>query len=187
MPATCPSCGVAVVPGYARCPKCHTALPRRAQTNVEGGTSLEPPRRVPLPAVIGAGVVGLALIVWLGVRGSHDKKPVYTKTTSQTLGPAPTETEPTLAPGAPTATAPAPPSVPSADSVASGLERTLKRQRLWANVSVSGSRVEVRSGSCSDPAIQAPIAEAAPALKAAGLTSLRCVEESGSVVFTREL
>ncbi len=73
------------------------------------------------------------------------------------------------------------------DDVAAGLERTLQRQRLWSKVSVSGSRVEVRSGSCSDQAIQAPIAEAAPAFKAAGLTSLRCVEESGSVVFTREL
>ena len=185
MSATCPSCGVAVVPGYMRCPKCHSPLPRRAQTNVEGGTSLEPPRRVPLPAVIGAGVVGLALIVWLGVRGSH-KTPA---TEPATTAPAATTANPgvTLAPGAPAPPTTTRPAAPSPDDVASDLERTLQRQQLWSKVSVIGSRVEVRSNSCSDQAIQGPITAAAASFKAAGLTSLGCVEESGSVVFTREL
>jgi hypothetical protein len=181
----CPKCGVAVVPGYARCPKCHAPLPRRVQTNVEGGTALDQPRRIPLPAVIGAGVVGVALIIWLGVRGSHDTKPTgaapATAPTSAVANPGVT-----LAPAAPVATS-AKPAGPSPDDVASQLEKTLQRQRLWSKVSVIGSRVDVRSGSCSDQAIQAPIAAAAGGLKAAGLTSLRCVEESGSVVFTREL
>ncbi len=185
MAATCPSCGVAVVPGYARCPKCHAVLPKRAQTSVEGGTSLEPPRSVPLPAIIAAGAVGLGLILWLGLRGSHPKKPAATEVPAPTVQ---TTTDPgvALAPGAP-APATNQPSAPSPDAVAADLERTLQRQRLWAKVSVVGSRIDVRSGSCSDQAIQAPIAQAASALKAAGLTSLRCVEESGSVVFTREL
>jgi hypothetical protein len=184
MPATCPSCGVAVVPGYARCPKCHASLPQRAQTSVEGGTALEPPRRIPLPAVIGAGVIGLAVIIWLGTRGSHQEKPAPKPTVA---APAPTTTAPTvtLAPGAPPPTAA--PTHPSPDAVANELARTLQHQQLWSSVTVTGSRVEVRSNSCSDKAMQGQIAAAAPSMRAAGLTSLRCVEESGSVVFTRDL
>jgi hypothetical protein len=182
--ATCPSCGVAVVPGYMRCPKCHAGLPQRAQTNVEGGTALEPPRRIPLPAVIGAGVVGLAVIVWLGVRGSHDTKPAP-KPAPAAQPTAAATPQVTLEPAAPPPTAQ--PTAPSPDQVAGELQRTLQHQQLWSKVSVIGSRVEVRSSSCGDKAIQAPIAAAATSMKAAGLTSLRCVEESGSVVFTREL
>lgn len=185
MPGTCPACGVAVVPGYARCPKCHAALPKRAQTNVEGGTSLEPPRRVPLPAVIGVGVIGLALIIWLGMRGSHDKKPPAPATVTAPTAPVVTN-DVTLAPAAPAPTVTRP-AAPDPGAIAADLERTLQRQRLWSKVTVIGSRVDVRSGSCSDQAIQAPIAAAAGSMKAAGLTSLRCVEESGTVVFTREL
>jgi len=184
--SACPKCGVAIVPGYARCPKCHAVLPKRTQTSVQGGTSLESGRRVPLPAIIAAGVLGLGLIIWLGARGSHDRKPVETKpnTTQVHVEAAPVTT---LADGVPATAAPSRPAAPSPDAVAGELERTLQRQRLWSRVTVTGTRVEVRSGSCGDPAIQGPIGEAAPTLKAAGLTSLRCVEQSGSVVFTREL
>lgn len=183
----CPACGVAVLPGYARCPKCRAALPRRAATSVEGGTAVEPPRRIPLPAVIAAGALGLGAIIWLGVRGGgkHDAAPQRITTTP---GPAatPQPAQPALAPGA-DVPPPQRPSGPSANDVAADLERTLKRQRLWSTVSVTGTRVDIRGGSCGDAAIQAPIAAAAGAFKAAGLTTLRCVEQSGAVVFTREL
>ena len=40
MSAVCPKCGVAVVPGYVKCPKCQAALPKlRAPTMAAGGTS----------------------------------------------------------------------------------------------------------------------------------------------------
>jgi hypothetical protein len=159
--------------------------PRRITTKVEGGTSLEQPRSgLPLPAIIGAGVVGLAVIIWLGVRGGHESKAAPTRAPVVATQPAPSATP--LAPAAPAAE-PTQPRGPNADVLASELQRTLQRQRLWSTVAISGVRIDVRSGSCSDPAIQGPIASAAPRLKAAGLTTLRCVEESGSVVFTRDL
>lgn len=181
----CPACGVPVVPGYARCPRCHGVLPQRPATTVEGGTAVDPPRRIPLAAVIGAGVVGLAVILWLGLRGGgDDTKPPAPAPAPAAAAPAP-PARPDLAP-APDLP-PERPRARSADDVAADLERTLKRQRLWSTVSVTGARVEVRSGSCSDPAIQAPIAAATAGFKAAGLTRLRCVEQSGAVVFTRDL
>jgi hypothetical protein len=182
----CPACGVAVVPGYARCPKCHASLPRLV-AHVEGGTALEPPRRVPLPAVIGAGVVGLAVIIWLGVRGGGTKHETVTQTAAPPA-PAPVQqAQPAPAPAPDVPQPTARPAAPNANEVAAELERTLKRQRLWSTVSITGGRVEVRGGACGDAAIQAPIAASAAAFKAAGLTTLRCVEQSGAVVFTREL
>jgi hypothetical protein len=161
-------------------------LPQRPATTVEGGTALEPPRRFPLPAVIAVGVVGLGVILWLGLRGGDDTKPApatQPAATAPTATPAPAQH--TVAPAV--EVAPARPTAPNADQVADELERTLKRQRLWSTVSVTGSRVDIRGGACGDPAIQAPVAASTAAFKAAGLTTLRCVEQSGAVVFTREL
>lgn len=183
----CPACGVTVLPGYARCPKCHKALPQRPVTSVSGGTALEPPRAIPLPAVIAVGVLGLAFIIWLGVRGGGKQHEPVTQQITTTPGPAATpQPQTTFAPTAQPQPA-ARPTGPSANEVAADLERTLKRQRLWSTVSVTGSRVDIRGGACGDNAIQAPIAASSPAFKAAGLTTLRCVEQSGAVVFTREL
>ena len=76
--ATCPACGVAVLPGYARCPnkRCRKPLPRRAQTQVEGGTSVtEETKRWPLFAAIGAALIGTIAIIMLG-RGGDEKPKV---------------------------------------------------------------------------------------------------------------
>ncbi|HSN30911.1 MAG TPA: hypothetical protein VLT45_31715 [Kofleriaceae bacterium] len=182
---TCPSCGVPVVPGYARCPKCHTALPQRAVTSVEGGTSLSEERpRVPPTVFIAVGVVGVASILWLGLRHrGGDKPPTVIQAAPQR--PQQVAQAPNLAPAAPDE--PHAPRAPQPEAVASDLQAALRRQRLWSAVSVIGSRVDVRSGSCSDPAMKPALDSAAPQFKAAGLTTLRCVEESGAVVFTRDL
>jgi len=184
---TCPACGVAVVPGYARCPKCHAALPRRLATNVEGGTALPETRRRrgPLAGVVAAGIVGLGLILWLGLRHGDSNKPVTKPATAPAQPTTVAAAQPALAPGVPEASSA--PRGPAPETLASDLARTLGKQRLWSTVTVSGSRVDVRSGSCGDPAMQPAIAGAAPSFKAAGLTTLRCLEQSGGVVFTREL
>ncbi|MBV8762320.1 MAG: hypothetical protein JO257_33835 [Deltaproteobacteria bacterium] len=183
----CPACGVPVVPGYTRCPKCHNALPQRSTNTVEGGTSLEPTDgpRVPPAVFIGIGLVGVALIVWLGLRHrGADSTP------TANAAPAPqqvtqTAQTPTLAPAAPVpSTAPR---GPTPDSVANNVQTALRRQRLWSSVTVRGSTVEVRSGACADPAMKPALENAAPQFKAAGLTTLRCVEQSGAVVFARDL
>ena len=79
------------------------------------------------------------------------------------------------------------PKGPAPEASASDLQSALRRQRLWSTVTVSGARVDVRSGSCGDPAMKSAVDGAAPQFKSAGLTTLRCVEESGAVVFTRSL
>src|SRR5260221_11387206 len=71
--ATCPACGVAVVPGYVRCPKCHRPLPRfaRNSTSAVGGTSLEAdtPKGSPVLAILAAVVVGGGIITYFAFRG----------------------------------------------------------------------------------------------------------------------
>ncbi len=182
---TCPSCGVPVVPGYARCPKCHKPLPQRAATSVEGGTTLSEERpRVPPAVFVAVGVVGVALILWLGLRHRGADKP-QTVIPAAPQQPQQVAQAPNLAAAAPDV--PRAPRGPQPEAVANDLQASLRRQRLWSTVSVIGSRVDVRSGSCSDPAMKPALDGAAPQFKAAGLTTLRCVEESGAVVFTRDL
>ena len=186
MQMTCPSCGVPVVPGYARCPKCHTALPRRTTATVEGGTSLAPDDkpRVPPVVFVGVGVVGIALIVWLGLRRGRDK-PAPKVVAAQPAPQQAAQVQPTLAPGTPDP--PATSKGPVPEAVANDLQEALRRQRLWSTVTVIGARVDIRSALCSDPGMKPAVDGAAPQFKAAGLTTLRCVEESGGVVFTRAL
>lgn len=182
--AFCPACGVAVVPGYVRCPKCHKPLPRRAPTAVVGGTAVESRSRTPLLALIGVGLLVAALIIYFGFRSSKSepKKAV-----------AATPAQPTQAaqPVTPQEQAPAPrpvtPTGPDPNMAASDLERTLRKQRLWSTVSVEGSRVDVRSGSCGDPAMAPALDASVASFKAAGLTQLRCVEQSGRVASSRDL
>jgi hypothetical protein len=179
----CPSCGVAVVPGYVRCPKCHKPLPRRPAP-VVGGTTVQPARRFPVLPIAGAVIVAVATIAFFGLR--DDDKPAapppatpapVVEAPGRELTPVEVATPPLAA--APVARTP--------QQVVNDLERALKKQRLWSTVRVVGDRAEVRSGSCEDPALAATLDSAAPALKAAGLTALRCLEQSGRVVTTREL
>jgi len=72
-------------------------------------------------------------------------------------------------------------------AAASALERALRARRLWSTVDVSGSRIEVRSASCDDPAMAPTVEGIVPTLRSAGLTRLRCLAQSGSVVFERDL
>ena len=63
----------------------------------------------------------------------------------------------------------------------------LRAQRLWGAVEIAGQRIDVRSGSCADPGMQPLIEAKKSMLRGAGLTKLRCVEQSGAVVFERDL
>ncbi len=184
--AVCPACGVAVMPGYARCPKCRKPLPRRLPTVVSGGTSVEERSRGPMIGAIAAGLAILGLIAYFATRGGEDAAappPVVAPVVEEPLPTTPTDTT------VPFQDTPRPPQPTGPDPavVAGNLQQDLKRQRLWSNVTVNGNRVEVRSGSCGDPAMAPLLDAAAPELKAAGMTRLRCVEQSGRVVSDREL
>lgn len=183
--AFCPSCGVAVVPGYVRCPKCHKPLPRRPATAVVGGTAVDTKSRGPLFAVIAGALVLGAIVAYIGLRSSKPDP-------RQESAAAPAQPQ-VAQPEAPTETLaaaevrPTTPTAPDPTAVASDLERNLRKLRLWSTVSVEGSRVDVRSGSCADPAMAPVLDTSVASLKAAGLTKLRCLEQSGRVVSDRDL
>jgi len=67
------------------------------------------------------------------------------------------------------------------------LEAMLRRQRLWGRAEVLGLRIDVRSGSCADKAMPPAIDGERAVLRGAGLTRLRCLAQSGAVVFERDL
>jgi hypothetical protein len=184
--AVCPSCGVAVVPGYVRCPKCHKPLPQRKSAVVEGGTAVREERKFPVAAVIGAVVLAVAVIAFFGLRKSDDKQPTPPAGVVAPEQQQREVAEPTQA-AQPAATAPAQPTRPNPQTVATELQRALKKQRLWSTVTIIGDHVDVQSSSCSDPAMGPLLDNAAPSFKAAGLTKLRCLEQSGRVVSNREL
>jgi hypothetical protein len=150
-----------------------------------GGTAVESTSRVPVVAILaGALVVGL-LIAYFAFRTTETAPkqavaaPVQPQTPAQPVAVQPEVVQPEARPTAPTR--------PDPNAAASDLERALRKQRLWSTVNVVGSRVDVRSGSCSDPAMAPALDASAASFKAAGLTQLRCVEQSGRVASTRDL
>jgi len=192
MNTACPACGVAVVPGYVRCPKCHAALapgPARTLRPVgdPGGTAVAR-KGFPISAVIVALGVLAAIILLFGVRGGgKPARPAPVAPVAPVEAVAPDPQPRVVAPAAAVA-APVPvprPQDPAA--AAADLERTLRGQRLWGRVEISGPRLDVRSGSCADPAMRSAIQGTQRLLRSAGLTKLRCLEQSGAIVFERDL
>ncbi len=195
MSSVCPGCGVAVVPGYVRCPKCHTSLSASTTTGRirridEGGTAM-PDRSFPLvPVLLGLAVL-VAMILVFGTRGSKARTAVEA---------APTIPEPVAATPIHAAATPRPAAIAVAPVAAAtgpttadlgaashALEAALRQARLWGRVDIAGARVDVRSGSCSDRTMRPTIDGQAALLRGAGLTKLRCVEQSGAIVFERDL
>jgi hypothetical protein len=196
MNTVCPVCGVAVVPGYIKCPRCHAGLPaglgRTKRTTVDPGGTAVPQRGFPLSVVLVGVGIAMAIIIVLAMRGGGKK--------IEAAPPAPPEPMPAIIanpqPRAPTVTTPS--AVPAASSTPQAavqdpgpavaeLKAALRAQRLWGSVDLVGQRVEVRSGSCADPGMRSLIEAKKSLLHGAGLTNLRCVEQSGAVVFERDL
>jgi hypothetical protein len=151
-------------------------LPQRRIGHVEGGTAVASSRRGPLYAVTGVALLVLALVIYFALDNRSKASP--RQAAPEPASEDPSGPEPAQASAPPEA--PEQPAGPSAQQLAASLARALEKQRLWSTVNVIGDRVDVRSGSCSDPAM-------APSFKAAGLTKLRCLEQSGRVVTDRDL
>ena len=194
MNAVCSACGVAVVPGYVRCPRCHAGLPgagRAKRTTGEPGGTAVVRGGFPISAVLVALGVAAAIILGFGVRGGG--KP------AAAVPPAPVGPVEAVAEGPaariavepralPTAQpAPASTAAPDRRAAAAELEDTLRRQRLWGRTEITGDRIDVRSGSCGDAAMRPAIDGKWTVLRGAGLTKLRCLAQSGAVVFERDL
>jgi hypothetical protein len=182
-----------VVPGYVKCPKCHKRLPVvRSKTGMtEGGTAVDSGPGFPVGiVVIVAAVLGAGLIFYFGFRGKSGQGPSAKQDAGLVQTSAAVEAaQPSNAAAVEAAQTPAGggTAAPNPDALANELERALKKQRLWSTVSVSGARIDVRSGSCGDPAMAPAIDARIASFKASGLTHLRCVEQSGRVVFERDL
>lgn len=194
MSTVCPACGVVVVPGYVRCPKCRAALPlgRTKRTTVDPGGTAVVRREFPTVPVVAAVAVVAAVVAMFAMSDGAEEpeavpsvplEPIEATAVGDPLA------RPTFAP------APAPAAALSAADAAAqaltaavaDLEGSLRMQRLWGRVVIIGPRIDVRSGSCSNPAM-APLIDGKTALlRSAGLTKLRCVEQSGAVVFERDL
>lgn len=194
--AVCPACGVAVVPGYVKCPKCHRPLPRFARNSSSpvGGTVVtEKTKSWPIVAI----VIGIVVVVFIGWQVKNAFEDYRTKihhvrdagvmTEEPTTATPPNSINDSLAADQPVL---APVNVAPkihADDVAKALEHNLKNQRLWSTVTVTGDHVDVRSASCSDGGMKPAIEAVVASFHAAGLTKLRCVEQSGGLVFSRDL
>lgn len=189
MSTTCPSCGVAVVSGYVKCPKCGGALARRRlATSAAGGTAVTGARSFPTLPVLGA-VIAIGVIVAVVATRGQEGGAKVNATPDETaqddpdedvertpLDPDEIEAMPT-----PVATGPDP------AEAARDLQRAIQQARLWGTVEVAAPRVDVRSGGCGDPAMGPLLDGATEALRRVGLTKLRCLEQSGRVVFERDL
>lgn len=185
----CPKCGVAVVPGYVKCPKCQSPLPARSRaiTNM-GGTALGGGGGVPVIPLVVGGAVALAIVLFFALK--KDSPAVAEEVTedaqveAEQTGSAQVRLDPTTLPD------PVPQegsAGPDPTAAISALDRALKKERLWGTVSAAGTRVDIHTGACNDPGMAPVLATATQRLKDAGLTRLRCMEQSGAVVFERDL
>ena len=135
--------------------------------------------------VLLAGIAGIAIVAYFGLRGGKKQQAVVTrdaapKAPAVSAGTSPETAQTPTAPGSA-------PAAPRADQLATTLEAGLRKQRLWSTVAVVGNHADVRSASCSDPAMGAALDRVAASFKTAGLTKLRCLEQSGRVVLSRDL
>jgi len=140
-----------------------------------------------LPFVIG-GAVAIGIVLFFALRKGDSSEaappPVQPAAGSdQTQVAQPQQANDPAALQDPTPTNSAPDQAPAVNA----LDRALKKERLWGTVTATGARVDVRSASCGD-AQMAPLLQAnAEALRGVGLTRVRCLEQSGAVVFERDL
>ena len=179
-----------MTPGYVKCPKCHMQLPsnRRAGTLASpGGTAVAGSSRPPVLAFVAGGAVALGIVLFFALRKGDSSEaapaPAPAQTTEQ-----PAVTPATTDPGAiPDPTPAAGSATPDPRFAINALDRALKKERLWGTVQAVGTRVDVRSGACSDPSMGPLLDANTGALRDAGLTRLRCLEQSGAVVFERDL
>lgn len=156
-----------------------------------GGTAVAKSRSN-VPVIVIAAVVLLAVagaITYAAVHRGADASATSTAT-SVALPGAPVAPRAPATPVvvAPPPTAAAAPAAPvSAGAIANDLQRDLQQRHLWSTVAIIGDHVDIHSSTCSDPAMKPVLDRVAGDFKSAGLRRLRCLEESGRLVFARDL
>ncbi len=197
----CPSCGISVMTGYVKCPKCHAPMPggpasarqRRASMQAGGTTS----QRIevlgdggggPLLWIIGALVLAGGLAIWATQcrGGTQPTQPSANVADEAALRepavPVQGEQVPPILPTTGGSTGGGDPSF-AADT----LEGELAGERLFATVQVQGDVLDVRSAFCGEARLGDIIGRHASELRAAGVTRVRCSETYGTQVFERGL
>jgi hypothetical protein len=176
-----------VLAGYAKCPKCHTSLPyKRSGTVADSGGTVAVHKESPVIPIAVAVVVAGGIIAFFALRGhksASDEPMPIAATAPLAQAPQPTLTTPPPATDQPFVTRES--ARPAQNTAVPELEKALRSQRLWSTLQVVGDRVDLRSATCAEPAMAATIDAARAALRSAGLTRLRCLEESGVVVLDR--
>jgi hypothetical protein len=198
---TCPSCGVDVAVGYPRCPRCHAAVPQapraRRQTfresNVAGGTSLEPPigagGRGGLLLLVLGGVAALLLVIYLATRGGDEPKAaaqdeVEEEETDEEEDEAEQGGAPDEGEAVEEEEGEAEDLMPSA---LRDLDEALRAAQMWSKVTREDDVVVVESSLCEDGGMWSAIAPLAAQLRDAGASAVRCRAQHGAVVFERKL
>lgn len=193
----CPSCGISVMVGYVKCPKCHAPMPgsttgRNRRASMAGGTTSE---RIDVLADEGRGggmwwlagvvVIGVGVAVWAtqcrGTRRATAPAAAVTDTqpaagTAQIDDTAPDQRPAPVAPGG-----------PDPAYAADALEGELAGERLYATVQVVGEILDVRSAFCNEVRLGEIVGRHAAELKGSGVQRVRCSETYGTQVFERGL
>jgi hypothetical protein len=151
-----------------------------------GGTAVAKSRSN-VPVIVITAIVLLAVAGAITYAAVHRGGDATATATGAALPAAPAAPS---APAAPVVAAP-PPAAPaqtvSAGAVANDLQRDLQHRHLWSTVAIVGDHVDIHSSTCSDPAMKPVLDRVAGDFKSAGLRRLRCLEESGKLVFARDL
>jgi hypothetical protein len=155
-----------------------------------GGTAVAKSRSN-VPVILIAAVVVLAVagaITYAAVH--HGGDATATATSTATSGAGPVAPVAPRTPIAPTVATPLPAAAPaatvSAGALANDLQRDLQQRHLWSTVAVVGDHVDIHSSTCTDPQMKPVLDRVAGDFKSAGLRRLRCLEESGKLVFARD-
>lgn len=189
---SCPSCGVAVTPGYQRCPRCHRPLPTsvrfgRVDGAPSGGATTiepieEPAVRWPWYLAGGAILIGAVVVIVIGSSGTRPAPalpddPVVDEPTDESTDDVGGYDEP-----APPTARPVDPG-PAADRLA----RQMAAVRLYATVEAVGDTIDIRSSFCADDRIAGLVADVAPDLREAGVVNVRCRALHGAEAWIRPL
>lgn len=195
----CPSCGISVMVGYVKCPKCHAPMPggaagaRGRRASLAGGTTSERDDALPREGggggilwVLGVLVLGAAVAIWAtqcsgGKRTAAPSATVIDEAAPEATAPPPAAPE-LAGPVTPTPGGAADPSF-----AADALEGELAGERLFATVTVLGDMLDVRSAFCNEARLGEVIGRHAAELRGAGVTRVRCSETYGTQVFERGL
>jgi hypothetical protein len=155
---------------------------------VAGGTVAQDGRPFPvLPVAGGAFALLLIIMIVKCSGGGTSEVPEPGSAVAQQPGPVVQQQPANTQVAQPFEPVQTQPTGPSTGAAASTLERALRGRRLWSTVEVQAQRIDVRSATCDDPAMSPTIDTVVPTLRGAGLTRLRCLAQSGSVVFERDL